>query len=89
MTDKLPEEVVLDRKVFRSWQQLLIDGEMTCCLIVFECLAQDLWLFFQGQLKLFKCVLDEASDGDWCSCGVGETNVFGMGGAQADLRNQL
>ena len=78
MTDKLPEEVMLDCKVFCPWQKLLVDGEMTRCLIVFECIAWNLWLFFQGQLQLFECVLDEALDGNQCSHGIGETNAFAV-----------
>ena len=89
MTDKLPEEVVLDRKVFHSWKELLIDSEMTCCLVVFENLAQNLGIFFCGQLQLFESVLDEVPNRNQCSCRVGETDVFNMGGAQANLGDQL
>ena len=89
MMDKLPEEVVLDHKAFSSWQKLLVDGKMMRCLIVFECLAQNLWLFLQGQLQLFKCVLDEVLDRNQCLHGIGKTGVFSVGGTQADLRNQL
>ena len=87
--DKLPEEVVLDRKVFCSWRELLIDGEIMCCLIVFECLAQNLWLLLQGQLQLFESVLEKALDGNQRSHRIGKTNAFCMSCTEADLGNQL
>ena len=89
MTDELPEEVALDRKAFCSWRELLIDGKMTCCLIVFKHLAWNLGIFFRGQLQLFESILDEAPNRNQCLCRIGETNVFSMGGAQANLRDQL
>ena len=65
MTDKLPEEVALaDRKVFCSWRELLVDGEVMCCLIVFECLTQDLRIFFHGQLQLLEGIFDEVPNGN-------------------------
>ena len=89
MMDKLPEDLALHSKTLSSWQELLVDSWMTCRLIVFKCFAQNLWSLLGGQLQLFECILDETSNGDQCSHRVGETNAFGMGGAQTNFGDQL
>ena len=89
MVDKLPEEMTIHGKALGSWQELLVDCQMTCCLIVFKCLAWDLWFLLQGQIQLSECILDEALNGDQCLHRVGQPDTFGMSGAQADFGDQL
>ena len=89
MVDKLPEEMMLHCKMFGSWQELLACRQVTCCLIVFKCLAQNLWFLLSSQLQLVKCVLDEIANGCQCLHRVGWTNALSMSGAQTDLQDQL